>query len=209
MTGTGREASMREGVTTVGSGEVELSFKPLTSQRFDDFEALFGPRGACAGCWCMWWRLSRAQFEKQKGDGNRDAMRALVAAGTVPGIIAYEDREPVGWCSVAKRAEFPSLGRSRVLAAVDDAPVWSIVCFFVRRSHRRRGLMTALVKAAAIHAGAQGARIVEGYPVEPRKGATADAFAWTGLLQAFIRAGFVEVARRSPTRPIVRLVLAP
>jgi GNAT superfamily N-acetyltransferase len=185
----------------------KLEFHPLTARRFGDLERLFGPRGACGGCWCMWWRLTRSQFDEQKGEKNRRALKRIVRSGEVPGILGYCDGEPVGWCSIAPRESFPALARSRVLKRVDDKPVWSVVCFYVPRQFRRRGFSTALLRAAVAHAREHGARIVEGYPTEPRKTPAPDAFVWTGLPAAFRRTGFREVARRSPTRPIMRLTL--
>jgi GNAT superfamily N-acetyltransferase len=181
-----------------------LEFHPVTPDRWDDFEVLFGERGACGGCWCMWFRLKRSEFERQKGEGNRLAMKAIVEAGDVPGILAYADGQPVGWCSVAPRETFGVLQRSWVLKPVDDQPVWSIVCFFIGKPYRRKGLMGKLIEAAANHAAAHGAKIVEAYPVEPKKAEVPDVFAYTGLASAFRKAGFAEVARRSETRPIVR-----
>jgi len=122
-----------------------------------------------------------------------------------PGIIAYAGGEPVGWCAAAPRDSYPVLDRSRVLKRIDDEPVWSVVCFFIAKHFRRRGLTVELLRAAVRHAARRGARIVEGYPVEPRKGAMPDAFAYTGLAAAFRRAGFTEAARRSETRPIMRI----
>ena len=179
-------------------------FKPLTPVRWGDLERLFGKRGACGGCWCMYWRLSRPEFEKRKGEGNRRAFKALVARGAARGVIAYHGSEPVAWCAVGPRDDFPRLARSRVLSPVDDQPVWSVTCFFVARPHRRRGLSVGLLTAAAGMAGRSGARLLEGYPQEPRGASMPDAFAWTGLSGAFRRAGFEECARRSPTRPIMR-----
>ncbi len=184
-----------------------LAIHPLTPDRLPDLEALFGPRGACAGCWCMWWKLPRAAWVRGKGEGNRQAMRRQVRAGVVPGLLAYDDRGPVGWCAVEPRAAYPRLAGSRTLAPVDDAPVWSVTCFFVARRARRTGVTGALLAAAAEHARAHGARILEGYPVDPR-GATADAWLYTGLASTFARAGFDEAARRSPTRPVMRKRLA-
>ena len=184
-----------------------LEIHPLTSGRWGDLVALFGERGACGGCWCMWWRLARSAFEKGKGAGNRRALRKIVAAGDVPGLIAYRGGTPAGWCSVAPREAYPVLFRSRVLAPVDDRPVWSIVCFFVSKPFRRTGLTAALIEGAVAYAKKKGAAIVEGYPVEPKKGSMPDAFAYTGLASSFRRAGFAEVARRSATRPVMRRYL--
>src|SRR4030066_977603 len=93
---------------------------PLTPERWSDFEELFGPRGACGGCWCMYGRLSRRQYNEQHGELNRRNIKALVESGNIPGILAYSADEPVGWCSVAPREEFPPLGRSRILKPVDE-----------------------------------------------------------------------------------------
>ena len=180
-----------------------LSFHPLTPERWPDLERLFGPRGACAGCWCMWWRLSRSEWNRGKGAGNRKVLRKLVHSGAEPGVLAYADGEPAGWCAVAPREQYPLLGRSRILKPVDGRPVWSVTCFFIARGFRHQGLSTKLLKAAVDFARARGARIVEGYPHDTRK-ATADVFVYTGLVSAFRNAGFKEVARRSKTRPIMR-----
>lgn len=181
-----------------------LEFHPVTEERWADFEALFGPRGACGGCWCMWWRLKRSEFDAQKGEGNRLAMKAIVESGEVPGILAYSGGEPVGWCSIGPREVFGSLQRSRILKPVDEQPVWSVVCFYVVKEYRRKGVTGALLRAAVDYARAHGARIVEGYPVDPVKPTMPDPFVYHGLASTFRKAGFVEVARRSETRPIMR-----
>lgn len=183
---------------------LDLSFHPVTAQRWDDFEALFGPRGAVGGCWCMWFRLKRSEFDLQKGEGNRQAMRRIIDSGQIPGLLAYHEDEPVGWCSVAPREAFPVLDRSPILKRVDDQPVWSVVCFFVARPYRQQGVSLQLLQAALDYAQENGARIVEGYPVEPKKGSTPDVFAYTGLASMFLQLGFVEAARRSETRPLMR-----
>jgi GNAT superfamily N-acetyltransferase len=152
----------------------------------------------------MWWRLTRAQFTRQQGAANRRAMRRIVRSGEVPGLLAYLRGEPVGWCSVAPRAAFGSLQRSRVLAPVDDEPVWSVVCFFIAKPHRRKGLTVRLLEAAADYAGRHGAGWIEGYPIEPRKKDVPGLYAYTGFVAAFRKAGFREVLRRSPSRPIMR-----
>lgn len=183
----------------------ELRFRPLTTSRWKDFEQLFGANGACGGCWCMLWRLPRKRFDAQKGAGNKRAMRALVGEGREPGLLAYRGERAIGWCALAPRADYPALGRSRVLAPVDERPCWSVACLFVQREHRGQGVATELLRAAVVHAQEHGAEILEGYPVEPRAGQSIPAaFAWTGIPSAFRAAGFREVARRSPTRPIMR-----
>jgi GNAT superfamily N-acetyltransferase len=180
-----------------------LSIHPLTPDRWDDFEALFGDNGACAGCWCMWWKMGQAEWLATKGAGTKRRMRAHVKKGPPPGLLAYAGGTTVGWCAVAPRGDYPRLARSKILAPVDDAPVWSVTCFFVRRDWRRRGVTVALLKEAARWVTRRGGRLVEGYPTDTAKERPA-AFVHHGLLRAFTRAGFREVARRSPSRPIVR-----
>src|SRR5262249_19551761 len=184
--------------------QLTLTFEDLTPKRWQDFEKLFGPRGACAGCWCMWWRLPRSQFQAQKGEGNRRSIKKLVHGGAQQGILAYHDGQAVGWCAFAPRAEYTRLERSRVLKPVDDSPVWSITCFFVDRPYRGQGVTGQLVKAALTYAKKRGAKIVEAYPIDPKKGRMADVFVYTGLASTFRKAGFVESVRRSETRPIMR-----
>jgi GNAT superfamily N-acetyltransferase len=152
----------------------------------------------------MWPRLRAAEWKRGLGEPNRRAFRRRAAASPPPGVLAYVNGVPAGWCAIGPRDEFRRLETSRVMARVDDRPVWSVVCFFIGREHRGRGLSVALLQAAAAMAERYGARVVEGYPVEPRAGRTGDAFAWTGLARTFSRAGFREVARRSPTRPVMR-----
>ncbi len=183
---------------------VKLEFRPLTPDRWKDLEDLFGERGACGGCWCMWWRLTRAQFERQKGSKNKAAMKKIVKSGQVPGILGYAQGKPIAWCSVGPRETYPALERSRTLKRVDDEPVWSIVCLFVAKPFRDQGVSVRIIKAAVNYAKKNSARIVEGYPKEPKKGKWPDAFIWTGHVSAFKKAGFVEVGRGSPTRPIMR-----
>ncbi len=155
----------------------------------------------------MWWRLKRSEFEKQKGMGNKASMKKIVDSMQVPGILAYTDGHPIAWCSVAPREDFPALERSRILKRIDDKPVWSLVCLFVAKPFRRKGLSVKLLRAAVEYAKQQGAEIVEGYPVDPKKPSIPDAFVWTGLATAFLQADFVEVLRRSETRPIMRFII--
>ncbi|MEE9288246.1 MAG: GNAT family N-acetyltransferase [Bacteroidota bacterium] len=183
-----------------------LKFHPLTAKRWHDVELLFGDRGACGGCWCMWWRLKRSKFEKQKGPGNRRALKKIVNSGEVPGIIAYVGAQPVAWCAIASRERLLALERSRVLKRVDDKPVWSVVCFFVSKPFRRRRMTVRLLRAAVVYARKHGVKVVEGYPVE-LKTQWPDTFAYTGLAPAFAEAGFKEVMRRSKTRPIMRYII--
>jgi len=151
----------------------------------------------------MWWRLNRAEWKRGKAEGNRKAFWKLVRSGAEPGVLAYAEGQPVGWCAIAPREQYPVLSRSRILKPVDEQPVWSVTCFFVTPSFRRQGLSRELLKAAVDFARARGAKVVEGYPHDAKKPA-ADVFVYTGLASAFRKAGFQEVARRSKSRPIMR-----
>lgn len=155
----------------------------------------------------MWWRLRRAEWQKGKGQGNRKKLRALAGSATPPGILAYVGKEAAGWCAVAPRQEYSLLERSRVLKPVDDQPVWSVTCFFIARQFRKSGMSAELLQAAVRFARKRGARIVEGYPIEPGTARVPEVFAYTGFVSTFRKAGFSEVARRSPTRPIMRRTL--
>lgn len=184
-----------------------LACAPLTPERWPDLVQLFGPNGACGGCWCQWFKRSGAEFKRMKGEANRRALEREVDAGAEPGLIAYEDGAPVGWCAVQPRACYPVLARSRTLAPVDEQPVWSLTCLFIKAGHRRRGLSRALIDAAQDFVAARGGRLIEAYPKEPRAGFGGATAMWTGVASTFRAAGFQEVARRSPTRPIMRIAV--
>ncbi|MCF7797459.1 MAG: GNAT family N-acetyltransferase [Lentisphaeria bacterium] len=184
-----------------------LSYKPLTPRIWNDFEQLFGPRGACAGCWCMWWRLSAKEFEANAGENNRLAMKKLVASGYTPGLVIDVDECPAGWIAVAPREDLPRLARSRILKPVDDKPVWTINCLFVDKKFRGRGLTHYAIDAAVEYIQSQGGKIVEAYPKDPQGNVQAAVFIWNGIASTFEKSGFTEVARRSETRPIMRRYL--
>jgi 3-methyladenine DNA glycosylase AlkD/GNAT superfamily N-acetyltransferase len=155
----------------------------------------------------MWWRIPRSQWSRQLGESNRQALYRLVQEGQTPGLVAYSNGIAVGWVSLGPREEFSVLGRSRVLKPVDAQAVWSVVCFFLRKGWRRQGHTLALLQAAIEFARGQGASILEGYPMEPVKPSYPAAWVWTGFASTFRRAGFHEVSRNSPTRPIFRIEL--
>jgi len=183
--------------------ELDLSFHPLTQKLWRDFEMLFGKRGACAGCWCMYWKLRGKEFSENSGDNARQMQKAIVDSKTVPGLLAYSEGYPVGWIAVEPRSAYPKLAHSHILKPIDDQEVWSITCFFVEKKHRRKGITVELLKAAAGYVKKQGGKIVEGYPVDAQQNQS-DAFVYTGTASAFKKAGFIEVVRNSPTRPIFR-----
>lgn len=185
------------------SATTERSFVPVTPDRWDDLEQLFGENGACEGCWCMYWRVPAAEYEAGKGEENRDALRRRVESGDTPGLLAYDGETPVGWCAVGPRDEFVRFEASRILAPVDDELVWSVPCFYVAPDARGRGVSVELLEAACEYVAERGGELVEGYPVEPTD-RQAPAFVWTGLAAAFEAAGFEVIERRSEKRPIMR-----
>lgn len=183
-----------------------FTFVPATPDRLRDLETIFGDSGNGRKCWCAYWYLPNAEFKAGWGEGNRSFFRSLVAEGQAPGVMAYCGGEPAGWCGVGPRSAFDRLNRSKAFAPVDDAPVWSVTCFIVRKHYRRRGLLRLLLRHAVRFASERGARCIEGYPVD-RDCPSSSSDLYPGTLSAFVDEGFVEVARRLPQRPVVRLAL--
>lgn len=185
----------------------EITFSPLTPARWQDFESLFGIKGAYAGCWCMFWRLPGAEFKQHSGEQNKRAMSELVHSGVEPGLLAYHGQQPVGWMAIGPRDHYPRLASSRVLKAVDDQFVWSIVCFFIAKAYRRKHVTAGLIRAGLDYAQRHGAKIVEAYPIDPKAENYPAVYAYTGWSSVFQAMGFVEILRRSDTRPIMRFNL--
>ena len=152
--------------------------------------------------------VARADFLRNRGGQNRKALKKIVDSGRIPGIIAYVDSEPIGWCAVGPRDEYPALERSRLLKKVDDRPVWSVVCFFVTKRFRHKGITVKLLQSAIGYVEKKGGGIVEGYPKDTASKPAPDSFVFTGIASSFRQAGFLEIARRSETRPIMRYQIA-
>jgi len=181
---------------------MDVTVGPLTAERWPALEDLFGQAGASNGCWCMYWRLGPRYSDRPREDNKRD-LRRLAASGQPPGLLAFDGDRAVGWCELAPRAELVWLARARYLQPLDDLPVWSVPCFFVRRSHRGQGVTGALIEAAVTTAAAAGAPALEAYPVDTAvPGHTRNLF--PGVASAFARHGFRVVARRNPDRPVMR-----
>ena len=187
---------------------MRLAVRPLTRSRWDDLVELFNrPGGSIVrGCWCMHYRKSGAGSSGLYGKKNRRALKALVDGGTVPGLLAYRDRRPVGWISLGPREEYARLERSPVMKPVDEKPVWSVVCFFVDPKERGKGITRTLLRGAIDYARSRGATLLEAYPVDKNVRSHPD-FMWFGAKSLFDQAGFKEVARRKATRPVVRRAL--
>ena len=193
-----------------------LEVHPLTPERWPDFESLFGRSGAYAHCWCTWWRQPGADFDagcRNGGAGNRDVLMRLTDEGRTPGLIGYRDGVPIGWVSVAPRAEFGRVLRSPNLKPEAGEPkpeangTWAVVCFWIPRKHRGQGVATDLLAAAVERARSSGARRVEAYPI-PTAGKRHDSSGlFTGTLGMFTAAGFSVVRERKASRPVVALEL--
>jgi len=176
---------------------------PVTKERWPDLVELFD-RPIVRTCFCMFYRKDGAGTGA--GQQNRRAMKALVDRGAVPGLIGYDNGVPVAWVSLGPREDYAKLRRSPVMKPVDDRPVWSIVCFFVDRNARGKGLSERMLRAAVDHARSNGARLLEAYPVDKGERSHPDDL-FFGARSMFDRAGFREVARRKPDRPVVRKAL--
>jgi GNAT superfamily N-acetyltransferase len=188
-----------------------MTIEPLIRERWKDLVELFDRRGAsiARNCFCMCYRRTGKHVPPPGltySQSNRRQLKALVDRGVVPGLLGYEDGRPIGWISLGPREDYAKLERSPVMKPVDDTPVWSIVCFFVDASARHRGVSEALLKGALAWARKQGAKHVEAYPVDKAKRGSDDDL-WFGAKSMFDRAGFVEIARRKPARPVVRKVV--
>jgi len=179
-----------------------LRIRPLTPDLWPALEDLFGPRGACNGCWCMYWRIG-SLYRKRAHEINKAEFQTVVAKGPPPGLIAFEKELAVGWCQLTPRAALPWLNRS--WPNVDDAHVWSLSCFYVRKGFRRRGITAALIQAAVKLAESAGALALEAYPLDRSLSPSASG---TGFVSTFERAGFRVIAHRTPPRPVMRLDLS-
>ena len=186
-----------------------IEIHPLTAERWDDLVALFGERGAYSGCWCTYWRVPHSEFDALDEPAKKKILHRLAVKGPVPGLLAYADGEPVGWCSIAPRPEYAALERSRVYKRIDNEPVWSIVCFFMARPARGQGLMEQMIRGAVAYAKENGAKVVEAYPTDMQAARLAGrrltgSDGYMGVVSAFRKAGFVEMKRASETKLIMR-----
>jgi len=152
----------------------------------------------------MYWRLTNKEFSQHKGEGNKQLFRDLVEEQDPLGVLAFEEDEPIGWCSVSPRDALVRLKTSRLLKRVDEKQVWSITCLFIRKDWRRKGLSRLLIRAGCEYAEQQGAKIIEAYPIIPKKAKMPDVFAWPGFATSFLGAGFEVVEQRSETRMYMR-----
>ena len=185
-----------------------VSVLDATPDRWPDVVTVMGTRGDPSRCWCQFFRIAGAGWDRATAPAMREALHEQVRGDVPPGVLAFRDDEPVGWCAVAPRGSYPRLGRSTVAQATDDGPgVWAVTCFVVRVGHRRQGVASALLDGAVDLARRHGASVVEGYPVDADARKTSSAGLYHGPLSVFLDAGFTEVARPSDARAVVRRVL--
>ncbi len=183
-------------------GEPPLTFYPVTRERLPDLARFSEAHGKFRYCSCMRWRLTSSEFQRSTREERVKALEERVRLGTPVGVLAYLGEEPVGWCSVAPRSTYAGLERYQKLARIDEAEVWSVACFFVDASVRRRGVTLGLLRAAVAHARASGARLVEGYPVEP-----GELYGYMGSPATFREAGFEDATPPGRVRRVFRCVL--
>jgi GNAT superfamily N-acetyltransferase len=182
-----------------------MKFEPLSRANWKEFIRLFGEKGACANCWCMYYRLRKADFEEgKKNEGNKKAMHDLVFKDKPLGLLGFYKGLPIAWCAFAPREDFLKLENSRVHKRIDTNPVWSIPCFFIDKKYRNKGVSVELLKGVIRYAREKGIRIIEAYPTIPTKDRLPDSFAWIGLYKSFEKAGFEIVNQTSKNRPMVR-----
>ena len=181
---------------------MKLTIRPLTPDLWPALEDLFGKNGASSGCWCMYWRIGSAYYQRPRAK-NKAAFREIVKRGPPPGLLAFDGDVAVGWCQLVPRDNLPWLERTRALQRVDEEPVWSLSCFYVRKGYRKQGVMSALIAAALKAAKRAKAPALEAYPVDT-DAPTGTSNVFTGIAATFARAGFKVVARRTPARPIMR-----
>ena len=186
----------------------QFTFEPLTRKNWGQFVQLFGNKGACGNCWCMYYRLNKSEFREGKvEDGNKNAMKELVWENKPAGILGFYDGQAIAWCAFAPREDFIKLEKSRVHKRIDDKMVWSIPCFFIDKNFRRQGVSVALLEGVINYARETGIKIIEAYPTIPTQKVLPDSFAWIGLYTSFERAGFEIADRTSKNRPMVRYYL--
>ncbi len=189
------------------SKSLKLSLEPLTSSNWKIFESLMGEKGGCGNCWCMYFRLPYKTFQENKPDGNKKMMKQLVKNGLPQGLIASMNKEPVGWIAMAPREDYMRVENSRVFKRIDDKPVWSITCFFIKKEFRHQGLSQHLIRGAVDFARKKKIKTLEAYPAIPYAEKVPHPFLWVGVLSSFLNNGFKIVRQQSKSRAMVRIEL--
>lgn len=184
-----------------------LSFQSLKTSNWKQFEELMGEKGGCGNCWCMYFRLPTKTFQENKPDGNKKMMKQLVNNGMPQGLIAFMNKKPAGWIALAPREDYTKIENSRVFKRIDDKPVWSISCFFIKKEYRHKGLSRQLIKGAVDFAKRKKIKILEAYPAIPYSQKVPHPFLWVGVLSSFLKNDFTIVKQSSKSRAMVRLEL--
>jgi GNAT superfamily N-acetyltransferase len=190
------------------NSSINFEIEPVTKSNWNLFLKLFGDKGACGKCWCMYYRLNNVEFQAGKiDDGNKKSMKEIIWSGNHVGLLGLLEGEPIAWCAFAPREDFIKLEKSRVHKRIDDKEVWSIPCFFIHKNYRQSGISILLLKSVIVYAKNKGIKIIEAYPAIPTQEKIPDSFAWVGLYKSFERTGFVIADRTSKNRPMVRYYL--
>lgn len=183
-----------------------MKFKSLNKETWSDLQTLFGEKGACGGCWCMYWRLSYKEYENRKGQKNKETLNDIINQGLPIGVLAFEDDIPIGWCSVSPKNTLIRLKSSRLFKNLNETKTtWSITCLFIHKDYRNKGLSSEIISAATEYAFENGASVIEAYPIIPKNSAMAPAFAWVGFVNSFKRADFKKIIQVSESRLVMRL----
>ena len=186
----------------------QFTVEPVTNKNWNKFVSLFGEKGACGNCWCMYYRLSKTDFQEGKtDDGNKRAIQEIIWNEKPVGLIGLLDGQAIAWCAFAPREHFIKLEKSRVHKRIDNKDVWSIPCLFIDKYYRRSGVSVQLLIGAIKYAKVNGIKIIEAYPTIPTQTSIPDSFGWIGIFKSFERAGFEIVDRTSKNRRMVRYYL--
>ena len=177
-----------------------VDFRDVTAASWVDFARLFEERGGPKSCWCMVWRASTAEARERDGASRREQIKVRVDSGIPIGLVGYIETEPIAWCSIAPRETYRNLGG---VSLDNTEKVWSLVCMFIKRSHRGQGLASQIIKAAAAHARENGATSLEAYPVDR----DSPSYRFMGFVDTFVSAGFYEVGTAGERRHVMRLQL--
>lgn len=182
----------------------KLAYQPLCKDNWQKFVNLFGEKGAADNCWCMYYRLTKTEYNEGKMGGNKEAMKNLVMNDEPTGIMAFYEGKAIAWCAFAPREHFKKLDNSRVHKRVDDQLVWSVPCFFADKRFRHLGVTAELLKAAIRYAKEKGIKIIEAYPIMPSAQKRPASSLWNGKYKSFEEVGFEIVNPTSGDRPVVR-----
>jgi GNAT superfamily N-acetyltransferase len=186
------------------SDQQQYQSKPLSPETWPDLVDLFGTHGASSGCWCMFFRMPRKEFHSTDPEEHRKMFEQVAKSGAPAGLLAYDGEKAVGWCAVAPRTEYTAIVQSRLYQPVDDQPIWSLTCFFIRRGFRHKGVSRFLIARAIEYARDHGAAAVEAYPMMHTGSKVQEASAYTGFDTVFADLGFELIENRSGKHPIMR-----